>query len=356
MHEGKIVRLFTGAHTPDGFRSFGGEALRDMERVFIIEGAPGCGQGAIIGLAARSMAERGYDVEVWPGTISADMPAGVVIPRLGAAVIDGTMLQGDEPQYPGVRDEIIDLGEYWNRRQLRRHAAEIRALTDDVAAGLRRVYARMAECDAVRRGRDDAAAAITEGELQNICRALAEEIFGGQHLQVRRFFSGAVGMDGWQSTAQELSAVCRRRWLIYGASADSVAAALEEMQRQAVNRGHNVDLYYSCWRPDKLDMVVLPGISSALVDSSLPDLEPRPDDRLIKLNELPEETLAAEDDWEECWQQQLDAAVAETEAAYQVYERLAGYYRSAIDAERLEGAARALLEELWSMAAEREQE
>ncbi len=357
MHKGKIIRVWPGANTPDGWRDFCSDALQPLERVFIIQGGPGCGQSSLIGTVARSMAERGYDVELWQGALSPDTAEGAVIPRLGLAVVDGCSPYGIEPQYPGVRDDIVNLGEYWNQEQLRRHADEIRELTDGVAASLRKAWRQLAECAGARRElRQLYDSGLSVAEVQRICQGLAEEIFGAEQLRVRRFFSGSVGIDGWQSSAQELSAACRRRWLVYGPSADSVSAALEEMQRQAVARGHNVDLYYSCFCPEHLEMVVIPGISVALVDSSLPDLEPRLTDKLLKLSDLPEAVLAEEDALDERWRAELRAATGEMDDAWRQYEQLEKHYNSAIDHARLENAAKKLLEDIWSMAAEREGE
>lgn len=367
MHKGKIIRVFPGVNTPEGFRSFAGDALQPLQRVFIIKGGPGCGQSSLIGVVARSMVERGYDVELWQGTLSPDAAEGVVIPHLGVAVVDGSAFDPIEPQYPGVRDEIINLGEYWNRQQLRRHCDEIRQLTDDLADSIGNIWHRLGECAGARRRlRQIYGGALSEAELMRICRGLAEEIFGEQQLRIRRFFSGAVGIDGWESTAQQLSSACRRRWLVYGPSGEAVSAALEEMQRQAVSRGHNVDLYYSCFRPDQLEMVIIPGASVALIDSSLPDLEPMLCDRLLKLADLPGEDAAEEDAarenaareeiLEERWQEELAAAVADADAAWHLYERLEGFYRAAMDHTQVDAAAKALLEKIWSMAAEREDE
>lgn len=103
-------------------------------------------------------------------------------------------------------------------------------------------------------------------------------------------------------------------------------------------------------------MVVIPGISVALVDSSLPDLEPRLTDKLLKLSDLPEAVLAEEDALDERWRAELRAATGEMDDAWRQYEQLEKHYNSAIDHARLENAAKKLLEDIWSMAAEREGE
>ena len=115
--------------------------------------------------------------------------------------------------------------------------------------------------------------------MTQLCRGLAEEIFGQKHLRVRKFFAEAITRNGRQSYAQELSLACRRRYLVNGA-ADQVLAGVAEL---AAQQGHNLDLYYSCMAPEQLEMVIIPGLSVALVDCACPELEARYEDVLLNL-------------------------------------------------------------------------
>jgi hypothetical protein len=55
-------------------------------------------------------------------TLSLD---GVIIGDGELAIIDGTSPHAVDPRLPGVRDEIVNLGQFWSRSYLKSHESEI---------------------------------------------------------------------------------------------------------------------------------------------------------------------------------------------------------------------------------------
>lgn len=345
MKKGRIVHNFPGSNTPEGFRGFMEWDLQDMERIFVLKGGPGCGKSTLMKRVAQNMAERGYDVEVWPCSSAPESLDGVIIPELAVAVVDGTAPHIVEPRLPGVVEEIVNLGEHWNQSQLREHKDEIRRLTGEIAASFERVYAKLAQGEAARR---EAAGeyALPEGlELERLAAGLAEEIFGQERLRVRKFFAEAITRNGRQSYAQELSAACRRRYLLVGNFA-RVSDVLRRVADEAYERGHNMDLYYSCFQPELLEMVVIPGASTCLVAGDCPELEPRYEDIVVRLDDEEEEPAA---EWRAC----LDEAVAGLAEEHRLHDELESFYIEAMDFEGVDEAAKDIFGKIWAMAAER---
>jgi hypothetical protein len=358
--------MFAGCNTPGGFRSFSDIDLQNMERVFILLGGPGCGKSTLIGKLARNMQDRGYDVELWQSAGEPESAECVIIPELGVAVVDGSSPHAVRPKNPGVVEEFYNLGEYWNQEQLRSHKDEIRKLSEKVNASLQAACKALAVCEDMQN--DDYAAAtcgLSEGEIEHICVELAEEIFGEQNLRVRRFFAEAITVNGRQSYAQELSAACRRRYIIYDGGSGKAADVLDYVWRQAYERGHNADLYYSCLVPDRLEMVILPSLSVALVDSDCPDLEPLYEDKLLKLAPLEDETRREmsdmsgdadcgerEDGRAENYAESLNAAVCGLRQVYRLHDELEGYYTAAMDFEGVDALTAEIFGKIRLMASE----
>ena len=126
--EAKIF-YYLGANTPVGFYSLYDELI-DLERardVRILKGGPGCGKSTLMRQVGEAMEERGHTVEYIRCSGDPDSLDGVVIPALGAAVVDGTAPHVIEPRYPGLVERYVDLGAFCDRAALRGAETELKA-------------------------------------------------------------------------------------------------------------------------------------------------------------------------------------------------------------------------------------
>lgn len=127
----KRIDTFLGANTPAGFVSLF-ETSYDpygSSRAFIIKGGPGTGKSTLMRRVAKQTLERGFDTECAhcgsdPGSLDA-----VLVPGLHLLVCDGTPPHVVEPKFPGVCENIVNLGDCWNSEALRENAGEIRRLS-----------------------------------------------------------------------------------------------------------------------------------------------------------------------------------------------------------------------------------
>ena len=114
MAKGKIKNYFPGGNTPAGFYSFYQYLPYKTDQVFIIKGGPGTGKSTLMKKIGYLMQEKGYDLEFHWCSSDNDSLDGVVIPRLGTAIFDGTAPHLIDPLHPGAVDTIINLGDYWD--------------------------------------------------------------------------------------------------------------------------------------------------------------------------------------------------------------------------------------------------
>ena len=54
----------------------------------------------------------------------------MIVPELGVGILDGTAPHITDPKYPGAVDEIVDVGRFWDKKQLRLHTDKIREMID----------------------------------------------------------------------------------------------------------------------------------------------------------------------------------------------------------------------------------
>lgn len=120
---------FAAANTWWGFKSFYSDIFGILPRLYIIKGGPGTGKSSLIKRVADEAEKRDYDVELYLCSSDPNSYDGIIIPKLGIAVIDGTSPHSADTVLPGAKDEIINLGEFWKSDKLRDRYDDIYDLT-----------------------------------------------------------------------------------------------------------------------------------------------------------------------------------------------------------------------------------
>lgn len=172
---GRETAFFAAANTERGFFNgfpalFGGGRIAD--RLFVVKGGPGTGKSRFMRDAADYAAAHGWRaVFLYCSSDPASLD-GVILHASGRptlALIDGTPPHAWELSRPGVREELIDLGTFWDADALRRSADTIDRLAQEKAAAYRRVYAYLEAC----------------GQADDVCGSLAEPLADGEVLRAR---------------------------------------------------------------------------------------------------------------------------------------------------------------------------
>ncbi len=120
--------FFAGANSGEGFICYYGDLLGEkIKRCYILKGGPGTGKSSFLKSAAKHATERGHAVELY--SCSSDPDSLDLITVDGEiALLDGTAPHVWEPQIAGARDEIINLGAFWDADALTERYDEIAML------------------------------------------------------------------------------------------------------------------------------------------------------------------------------------------------------------------------------------
>ena len=103
--------MFAGANTPDGFVGFYHQLadMYNLKKLYILKGGSGIGKSTFIKNFASAFPNEDKIFLVCSG--DPDSLDGVILTDKKIAIIDGTAPHMVDPQYPGLVDEIINLGE-----------------------------------------------------------------------------------------------------------------------------------------------------------------------------------------------------------------------------------------------------
>ena len=138
-----FVSLFEGI--------FFGESIT---RRYIIKGGPGTGKSSFMRRVGQRALGEGRGVEYYYCSSDTASLDGVVIDGR-VAIFDGTAPHSYDTTAPGVRDEIINLGAFWDAEILRGEADGIGRLTEQKRAAYRRAYGYLRAALEVARTAED---------------------------------------------------------------------------------------------------------------------------------------------------------------------------------------------------------
>ena len=135
-------KYFAASNSSQGFINYYPEVFERADHIYIIKGGPGTGKSSLMKKYALGALSKGYECEYYYCSSDPDSLDGVLIIGDGACVgvMDGTSPHVGEPKFPGAREEIINLGEFWNAEILVKQKNEIIALSERKSAEYKSAY------------------------------------------------------------------------------------------------------------------------------------------------------------------------------------------------------------------------
>lgn len=265
------THFFLGANSGQGFKNLFGKFCKpeDHHDLIILKGGPGCGKSTMMKKIGQAMEECGEQVEYLHCSGDPDSLDGVRIPRIRAAVVDGTSPHVIEPRYPAAADRYINLGEYYDIEAAKTNREDVVRYTDTCSAAYRQAYGALG---AARKLDDGLAAMMREGADQQKLLRRTEGIIGreirgkgnGSGEAVR--FLGSITHKGPVWRFDSVENLCPKiyqlqdSWGLAGPMLERIRAAARSRNYRAV----------VCPDPEHLTMIqhlLLPELGLAFVTS-----------------------------------------------------------------------------------------
>jgi len=173
-----------------------------------------------------------------------------------------------DPKNPGVVDEIINLGEFWDESVLMKHRHEVLKTTAEIGRRFARAYRIL---KAAKQIYDDSAAlyehAVDGAKINLLARELASELVDGipvseKEGRERRLFASAITPDGLVNYLDELM-VADNIYILEGFPGAGTERLLEKLKCMMLERGFNVEAYYCAFSPDRLEHLIIPHLNTA---------------------------------------------------------------------------------------------
>lgn len=264
--------FFPAANTPKGFVSFFDELYNPYRscEAYIIKGGPGTGKSSFMKSVEEAAEAKGCSTERFYCSSDPSSLDALLIPERGISLCDGTAPHVMEPRFPGAVENIINLGDFWDRKKLKRNADEIRRLFFENSIYHRRSGAYLAAAGHINmQNRAIAAEYIRREKIDSfatrfICRELTPKKKGEVGERSKRFLS-AISPKGNVFLGDTVSNLCS--YIVGIDDSEGVAATLiaERIGEGAIRNGYNAVYCYCPMNPAECEHVLIPEKGVAFV-------------------------------------------------------------------------------------------
>ncbi len=247
---------FAASNSAGGFYS-DYEACFDhprVQRVYAVKGGPGTGKSRFLRDVAVYAQQNGYQAEYIYCSSDPDSLDGVILynGKRCMALLDATAPHVYEPKHPGVREEIINLGVFWNSALLEDQKEQINALNTKKSAAWRSAYRYLCGVGEMMKEKELLIAPyIDRGGLVRLAANLCKGVPRGTGYTARPALIRSVGMRGEVALQSRLmkSNHCFLIEDCHGAAAYLMAA----LRETAVRLDLRVLLSHDPILPDRID-------------------------------------------------------------------------------------------------------
>ena len=262
------MEFFAGANTRFGFTSLFDEIFKSTERIFILKGSSGCGKSTFMKRIAREAGERKIGFDLIRCSADPNSLDGIIIPSLKLAVADGTAPHLMDVKYPCVRESLINLGQFWDEKELLPSRSYIIELTDLKGSYYKNAYRALSAAGAVDSLYDEIMTdCIDVKRLDSFAFKFAERVFGRNGEQ-KKLFSTAFTAQG-EATAHFLKKV-KTLYTVSGKARGFFMSALRQI---ATEKGAEAVIGLNWCDPKYTDLIYIPESEALITSLAVPPCE-----------------------------------------------------------------------------------
>ncbi|MEN6328265.1 MAG: PRK06851 family protein [Syntrophomonas sp.] len=266
----KSRHLYPGGNTCHGFYSFYDYMVSpQVERKIVLKGGPGVGKSTFMKKLGEDFVNAGIDVEFHWCSSDNESLDGVVIGQQQFCVVDGTAPHIVDPRFPGAVDEIVNLGEFWNRTAIAKHRSEVVRLSNNIAHCFERAYWRLQEAgSAYQEWQSYYQEACDLAAVNRNILALTKDFIPSVSPPgtIRHLFAGAITPLGLVTRAESIIDADYALFAIKGNPGSGQKSLFSHCLHLLELYNYPAEIYHNPFEPNEIDIIVLPENKLALLD------------------------------------------------------------------------------------------
>lgn len=136
------LHFFASMNTANGFQSYFNEIFdpKHYNRIFILKGGPGSGKSSLMKRIANEAEERNGSVERFFCSSDPNSLDAIILKEQKLAILDGTSPHLADPSFPGIIENIVNLGSFWDVKKLIPYKNEIFKLIQEKKSAYQSAY------------------------------------------------------------------------------------------------------------------------------------------------------------------------------------------------------------------------
>ena len=253
-----FLKYFLASNSKNGFVNyFPSEFNREKcKKIYVIKGGAGTGKSRLMRDVGEHAEKLLMNVRYYYCSSDSGSLDGVIIDELGVGILDGTPPHVFEPSMPGVFEELINLGEFWDSDKLLKRSLEISELVFVKSGAYKRAYSLLSSLGKVVSVRNEILEDLVykkkiRGAVKRLLHNLPNDNGGKRDIGLCR----SIGMDGrshfdtYERSAKTLYSIND----FYGTS----RIFLDEVRREADRQNMSYTVSYSPVMNDDIDAIRL---------------------------------------------------------------------------------------------------
>ncbi len=271
----KSTHYYLGANSGEGFVSRFDEldCMLGLSKKIIIKGGPGTGKSRMIRRVAEHYEELGKSVEYIHCSSDPNSLDGIIVDELGICVADGTAPHVLDAELPGIRDSIVNTGDFWDEKVLKDQEEAVKDIQKRIKYEYNSVYRALKGAERLKSDNFNLVETYVKREkLKSFTQRLIKKELpfsdNPSPYYYRRYLSG-ITPEGVLVFWNTVRSLCNRIFVIkdeYGTGRH----ILEDLRTSAILRRQNV---IACLCPlyenEVTEHLLLPDLGVAFVTSNL---------------------------------------------------------------------------------------
>ena len=255
---------------PEGFISCFDQLMDEthLRRKLILKGGPGVGKSTFMRRLHAALTDDSQPSTLYFCSGDPDSLDAVALPETGLLILDGTAPHIVDPQIPGARDSLINLGECLDEAAMRPRLPHIRSCMADHAAASRRARACMRAAHAIARDNAAQYAACTDQtKLRRMTAALISAVLSA-HTDpedaplVRSVITDAITPKGELCLLSEDAQ--HRVIRLTGHTGMDLSPVLKSLSSAVQAAGYSVEEHLDPLSPGGLRHITVPALSTLI--------------------------------------------------------------------------------------------